>query len=184
MCASRCGGRWLAPANGEQTSGLVSRAKRRSTDYQLNLEPILQPTSKPSVFARLFQRLSDLIPHIDSVKVGDAFYAPPRVVGDMAVYCTVSAADDGHLTLEMSHDHLVDNDLQAAPWMAFDVDLENKTAELLALLDARSYIQSAEDGRVKHRRAQVNIFALNGLTVMLKIHSVFRAAPSPALLSA
>lgn len=45
---------------------------------------------RTTVYARLFDRLADLIPSLQSARAGAVFCAPPRIPDDMAVYCHLS----------------------------------------------------------------------------------------------
>ena len=135
-----------------------------------------------NLFDRLYQRLADLVPNLDNVTVGSTFFAPPRIAGDMSIYCSVSGAQDGVIELEMAHDQVVDGVEQPAPWMVFRVDTVNKQAELLAVQDSWRYeVVYSEDNRANPRRIPMNLFAVNWLTIMLNLHSVFQPIAAPTL---
>lgn len=136
----------------------------------------------PNLFHRLYQRLSDLVPNLDNVTQGCTFFAPPRGAGDMSIYCSVSSVQGGVIELEMAHDQVVEGEEQPAPWMVFRVDVANQQAELLAVQDEWRYeVVYSEDNRTNPRRIPMNLFAVNWLTMMLNLHSVFQPVAAPAL---
>ncbi|MBO0501758.1 MULTISPECIES: hypothetical protein [Betaproteobacteria] len=136
----------------------------------------------PNLFHRLYQRLSDLVPDLANVTLGSTFFAPPRIAGDMSIYCSVSSVQDGVIELEMAHDQVVKGEEQPAPWMVFRVDVANQQAELLAVQDEWRYeVVYSEDNRANPRRIPMNLFAVNWLTIMLNLHSVFQPVAAPAL---
>lgn len=139
----------------------------------------------PTIYARLFERLDDLIPNLATVREGDTFYAPPKIDGDMAMFCSVSKADSPVIELELAHDEVVNGEEQPAPWMVFRVDMQNKTAELLAVQDEWRYeVVYSETDRPNPRRSPMNLFAVNWLTIMLNLHSVFQPVATPVSLQA
>ena len=142
----------------------------------------------PSVFERIYARLTTLIPGLDTAPIGSAFYAPARIAGDMSVSCSIAqeagqaagrsaGTNLGSRTfeLEIAHDQIVNGDEQPAPWMVFRVDAENRSAELLAMEDAWRYeVAYADGGQSNPRRIPMNVFAVNWLTVMINLHLVFQ----------
>lgn len=130
---------------------------------------------QPTIFHRLYDRLNDLIPNLDAVNAGSTFFAPPRVAGDMSIYCAVARIDKGVIELEMAHDQVVNGEDQPAPWMVFRVDTVNKQAELLAVQDDWRYeVVYSEANRANPRRLPMNLFAVNWLTIMQNLYSVFQ----------
>lgn len=128
-----------------------------------------------TVYKRLFERLADLIPHLTTPREGASFYAPPRVEGDIASYCTVSRVQGSIFELEIAQDTVVEGREQPAPWMVFRVDAAGGTAELLAVEDLWRYeVVYSDDGAPNPRRSQMNLFAINNLTAMLNLGGVFR----------
>jgi uncharacterized protein YqiB (DUF1249 family) len=86
------------------------------------------------------------------------------------------------IELEMAHDQVVKGEEQPAPWMVFRVDVVKQQAELLAVQDEWRYeVVYSEDNRANPRRIPMNLFAVNWLTIMLNLHSVFQPVVAPAL---
>lgn len=142
----------------------------------------MKSTTIPTIYARLYERLADLIPNLDSVTEGSTFYAAPRVEDDMSIYCAVSKVAKTVIELELAHDQVVNGEEQPAPWMVFRVDMVNKTAELLAVQDEWRYeVVYSDTDRPNPRRVPMNLFAVNWLTIMLHLHSVFQPVASPAV---
>ena len=138
-----------------------------------------------TIYSRLYQRLDDLIPNLACATEGGTFYAPPRIKGDMAMYCTVAKVAMPVIELELAHDQVVNGEEQPAPWMVFRVDTLNETAELLAVQDQWRYEVVYSDCDLPNpRRAPMNIFAVNWLTIMLNLHSVFQPIEAPITLTA
>lgn len=128
-----------------------------------------------TLYKRLFERLTDLIPNLTAPREGASFYAPPRVEGDIASYCTVSKVQGSVCEVEIAQDTLVNGREQPAPWMVFRVDSAAGVAELLAMEDQWRYeVVYAEDDTPNPRRSQMNLFAVNNLTAMLNLGGAFR----------
>lgn len=128
-----------------------------------------------SIYHRLFVRLSELVPNFDAATVGAVYYAPPRLAGDLAVTCSVSATGGGRMVLELVHDQMVNGQEAVAPWLIFSVDLAAHSAELIAAQDERNYtVASPGNPPTDSRRVSMNVYAHNWLAAMLNLHSVFR----------
>ena len=89
-----------------------------------------------TVYARLFDRLADLIPSLHSAPAGAVFCAPPRIPDDMAVYCHIADADGDMRLIELADDNIKSGTVMPAPWLRLRVDLANKLAEVAAGGDA------------------------------------------------
>lgn len=140
---------------------------------------------KSTIYSRLYQRLDDLIPNLTGLTEGGTFYASPRIEGDLSMYCTVAKVALPVIELELAHDEVVNGEEQPAPWMVFRVDTLNKTAELLAVQDEWRYeVIYSDADRPNPRRAPMNLFAVNWLTIMLNLHSVFQPIATPVTLTA
>ena len=57
-----------------------------------------------TIYEKLFSRLADLIA-FENAPEGSVFCATPRLVGDLAVYCHVSAAEGSMRIIEMADDN-------------------------------------------------------------------------------
>ena len=128
-----------------------------------------------TVFARLYERLNDLFPNLPNFVEGSAFCASPRIKDDWAIYCDVSKVHHPVIELELAHDQVVNGNDQPAPWMVFRVNTELKTAELLVLQDEWRYeVINSDVNRPNSRRAPMNLYAVNWLTTLLGLQSVFQ----------
>jgi len=128
-----------------------------------------------TLYARLYERLSDLIPSLALLAEGATFYAPSRVPGDMAMYCSVSKVYGAIIEIELAHDQVVNGEDQPAPWMVFRVDTVSQTAELLAVQDEWRYeVVYSDTDRPNPRRVPMNLFAVNWLTIMSSLYVVFQ----------
>lgn len=129
----------------------------------------------PTIYARIYERLTDLIPNLAAVKEGDTFFAASRNPDDMAVYCSVSKVDGEIIELEIANDLVVDGEDQPAPWMVFRVDMLAQAAELLVVQDEWRYeVIYSESNLTNPRRAPMNMYAVNWLTIILHIQSGFQ----------
>lgn len=130
---------------------------------------------RQSIYGRLFDRLDALIPNLPQTQPGDAFVAPPKIKGDMTVYCTVTSVEGSHVCLQLAHDQSPNDEAMPAPWMEFRVDLTSQVAELMALEDEWRYeVAYSNDDQPNPRRSTMNLFAVNWLTIMLNLQSVFQ----------
>lgn len=130
-----------------------------------------------TVYARLYDRLSDLIPGLATAPEGGTFYAPPHLSGDMAIFCQVSAIEGRIRTIELADDHVIDGQPMPAPWITLRVDTVGQVAEVIALQDSFRYeVVYAGGNVVNPRKAQINLFAVNWLQVMLNLQVAFQAA--------
>ena len=134
-----------------------------------------------TIAARLFDRLADLIPSFATSGEGAVYYAPPRLEGDIASYCTVSkACGNGVFVLELSHDIVVKGVDEPAPWMEIRVDLNSRQAELLTVQDEWRYeVVYSESGAPNPKRTQLNLYAVNWLSMMLHHGGAFRPVDVP-----
>jgi len=134
----------------------------------------------PSVAARLFERLVDLIPDLPAVGEGDTFYAPARVEGDLASYCTVARRIDDVVDLELAHDVIVRDKDVPAPCLSLRVDLTACQAEVLAVQDEWRYeVVYSDTGATNPKRRSLNLYAVNWLSMMLHLGGAFRAVDVP-----
>lgn len=129
-----------------------------------------------NVFERMYAAVTSLVPAVELPVEGASFYAPPKVAGDCASYCTVSNVSERGCDLEIAVDAVVDGSLVPAPWMAVRVDLVDRTAELLAIEDGGGYEQlSVRERTPSARRTQLNAAAVNNLASMLMLGGEFQA---------
>lgn len=128
-----------------------------------------------SIYARLFDRLDALIPNLSEAQSGDTFVAHPKIPGDMTVYCTVTSVSGGHICLDLAHNQAPEDETMPAPWMAFRVDTTSEVAELMALEDEWRYeVAYSTQDQPNPRRQTMNLFAVNWLTIMHNLQSVFQ----------
>ncbi|WP_459203470.1 hypothetical protein ACQVRV_00390 (plasmid) [Ralstonia pseudosolanacearum] len=133
-----------------------------------------------TVYARLFDRLADLIPSLQSAQVGAVFCAEPRVAGDMAVYCHVSQVQGDMRLIELADDRTKGDQVMPAPWLKLRVDLARRLAEVLEMEDVHGYeVIYVGDCDVNPRRSQINMFAMNWLQVMVSFELAFRSVDVP-----
>lgn len=97
---------------------------------------------RTTVYARLFDRLADLIPSLQSARAGAVFCAPPRIPDDMAVYCHIAAAEGDMRLIELADDNQKKGTVMPAPWLKLRVDMANKLAEVLEMEDSASGMPS------------------------------------------
>lgn len=133
-----------------------------------------------TVYARLFDRLADLIPSLATAPTGAVFCAAPRVPDDMALYCHVAEAKGNMRLIELANDRTTGDSVLPAPWLKLRVDVSTCLAEVLEMEDAHGY-QAIYGGSnaANPRRAQINLFALNWLQVMVNFELAFRPADLP-----
>ena len=130
-----------------------------------------------TLYQRLFDRLSDLVPNLSAAQSGQTFRAPPQIVGDMEIFCTVVAADGRKIELQIAHDQHATTD--PAPWMTFTVDLTEGTGEVLAVMDDWKYEAAYSDANAPSpRRVPMNTLALNWFTIMLNQGAHFQHCPA------
>lgn len=132
---------------------------------------------RTTVYARLFDRLADLIPSLQSAHAGAVFCAPPRIPDDMAVYCHIAAVEGDMRLIELADDNQKKGTVMPAPWLKLRVDMANKLAEVLEMEDTFGYQVIYTGGSaVNPRRAQINMFAMNWLQVMVNFELYFQPA--------
>lgn len=130
-----------------------------------------------TVYARLFDRLADLIPSLGAARAGAVFCAAPRIEGDMAVFCHIAEVDGDMRLVELADDHKRGGTVMPAPWLKLRVDMAGRLAEVLEMEDVHGYEVVYTGGKtVNPRRAQINLFALNWLQVMVNFQVAFRPA--------
>ena len=79
---------------------------------------------RTTVYARLFDRLADLIPSLQSARAGAVFCAPPRIPDDMAVYCHIAAVEGDMRLIELAE--VLEMTLEEVKTSEPDSDLSNK----------------------------------------------------------
>lgn len=127
-----------------------------------------------TVFQRLFSCLDGLIPNLSTLSEGDSLYAPPRIAGDMAVHLAVSAVALPVIELEIAHDEVKGNEERPAPWIVIRVDVTAKTAEILAIQDQWRYeVAFSQEDKPNPQRTSMNLYAVNWLTLMEHLGTVF-----------
>ena len=130
--------------------------------------------------ARLFERLADLIPDLTAVREGSTFYAPPRLEGDIASYCTVAARRGAVVELELAHDIMKGDEGVPAPCLTLRVDVSARTAEVLAVQDDWKYeVVYSDSGAPNPKRSAMNLYAVNWLAMMINLGGAFRAVDLP-----
>lgn len=131
-----------------------------------------------TVYARLFDRLADLIPSLQSARAGAVFCAPPRIPDELAVYCHIAAVEGDMRLIELADDNnQKKGTLMPAPWLKLRVDMANKLAEVLEMEGSFGYqVIYTGGGAVNPRRAQINLFAMNWLQVMVNFELCFQPA--------
>ena len=123
-----------------------------------------------TIYEKLFSRLADLIA-FENAPEGSVFCATPRLVGDLAVYCHVSAAEGSMRIIEMADDNPKTGALPR-PWLKIRVDVSNHIAEVLEVEDAFGYqIVYSAPMQINPRRPQINMFALNWLYMLAKFRT-------------
>lgn len=129
-----------------------------------------------TVYQRLYRNLITLIPQLETPVEGAAYYAPPRIAGDIALHCAVSKVEGGTFEVEIAHDELKGDQIRPAPWLALRANPECKSAELLVLQDQWSYEVVTSDRNILNpRRSVMTTAALNHLAMMIHLGGAFRA---------
>lgn len=132
---------------------------------------------RTTVYARLFDRLADLIPNLQTAPAGAVLCAPPRIPDDMAVYCHIAAVEGDMRLIELADDNNRKGAVMPAPWLKVRVDVANRLAEVLEMEDAFGYqVVYAGGNCVNPRRAQINMYAMNWLQVMVNFELCFQPA--------
>lgn len=128
----------------------------------------------PTVYHRLFERLADLIPAIDTLATDAVFCATPRRQGDCATYCHALHVDGDMCLIEVADDHLNGTVLESSMRVEMRVDLQNKIAEVLSVETPYGYeLIYTGTPIVNPHRAQINLYIVNWLQVMLNFDLVF-----------
>lgn len=128
-----------------------------------------------TVSRRLFDRLSDLVPDISSPLEGANFYTPPRLKGETAIYCSVSKVQNDRFKLEIAHDTVTDGPIRVGQSLVFEVNPVDKTAVLVELEDQWRYeVVFSGTNAPNPRRSQLNVFAVNHLTMLINLNRTFR----------
>ncbi len=130
----------------------------------------LENSMSNNVQTRIFQLLSDLIPNLES-NASRTHFAPPRIVGDMAVHCTIDEARNGHLEVEIAHDQTTARGRRQS-WICFDVDTRSATARVTRFQDGCHY--SVTSPHTDAESARVNLYAANWLAVLYTLGRVFQ----------
>lgn len=130
-----------------------------------------------TLYQRLFDRLTDLVPNLSDAQRGQTFRAPPKIAGDMEIFCTVALADGSNIELLIAHDQSGAAD--PAPWMTFTVNLAERTGEVVAIMDDWKYEAAYSDTNAPSpRRVPMNTMALNWFTIMLNQGAQFETCPA------
>ncbi len=131
---------------------------------------------RATVYARLFDRLTDLIPNVQTARAGTVFCALSRIPDDMAVYCHVSAVEGSMRLIELADDNGGRRGHpMPAPWLKLRVDVASGLAEVLEMEDSTGYqVIYIGGGAVSPHRPQINLFALNWLQVMVNFELRFQ----------
>jgi hypothetical protein len=142
-----------------------------------------QSTMQGTVYRRLFERLTDLIPQLTQPGEGVHFVALPRVAGDVASFCSVSNMSAAGCQLAISHGQPSETLPLPAPWMVLRVDLLAESAEVIAMAGPWQY-DACSPTAPGQTRSQVNVFAVNSLTAMLNLGGAFRPMVAAAAVAA
>jgi uncharacterized protein YqiB (DUF1249 family) len=130
-----------------------------------------------TVYARLFERLADLIPGLQSARAGTVYFAPPSTLRDMAVYCHIAAVEGDMRLIELADDSEKKGAAMPAPWLSLRMDMSTKLAEVLEVEDSFGYqVIYAAGSEVNPRRAQINMHAMNWLQVLVNYELCFQPA--------
>lgn len=138
---------------------------------------------KSTVYDRMFDRLSDLIGGLTKSPAGSTFYASPRQPDDMSLYCCITNVSGNFIDLEIAHDESVrgvPGETIPTPWMTFRLDLAEARAELLSIQENLSYeLVHSESEKPNPRRAALNMFAVNWLSILINMQFVFVPVVAP-----
>lgn len=133
-----------------------------------------------TVYDRLFDRLTDLVPMLADAPAGAVFCAPARVEGAAAVYCHVLEREGDMCLIELADDRADGAAVMPSPWIMLRVDLARRLAEVLEVEDAFGYqVIYTRAHVVNPRRAQLNLHAVNWMQTLLNFNLVFRPAGAP-----
>lgn len=139
----------------------------------------------PSLYSRIYSRLSDLIPYFSSSSQAGAMFAAPRQKDGMALFCVITAAGQGKAKVEIAHDKASGGEDLSTPWMIFEVDHVAATAELVGFTDEAAYYKKASStGQVDSQRTPLNVYAVNWLSCFINLHFQFAHAPHPSFAAA
>lgn len=132
-----------------------------------------------TVYTRMFHHLADLVPNVAVYPEGASFYAPPRIVDDMSLFCSIVRQGHQVTEIEIAHDQVKEGTTEAAPWMVFRIDHAEGTANLLQFQEAYNYdaIHGHSD-TCAPRGANLNVFAVNWLNVLVNMRFVFAPVTS------
>ena len=127
-----------------------------------------------TVYHRLFARLADRVHNLTNRTEGTAFYAPPRMKGEIASHCAVSKVADKVFEVEIAHDETVGEKIEQDPWIVSRVNAEEQTAELPVMQSRWAYeVVVSDSNKLNLRRSQMNVFAFIYLTTMINLGGVF-----------
>jgi hypothetical protein len=126
----------------------------------------------PAINSRIYKCLDELIPDLPHVKLGQSFFATPRIKDDMAFFCSITKNDSEIIELELAHDQVVNGEARPARWMSLTLNTDTKTAELLDLHED-GFIYSQKNIN-SSRKTSINIFVVNWLNIILHIQSSFQ----------
>lgn len=139
----------------------------------------------PSLYSRIYSRLSDLIPLFSSSSQDGAMFAAPRQKDGMALFCVITVAGEGKAKVEIAHDKANGGEDISSPWMIFEVDHTSATAELVGFTDETAYYKKASAaGHVDSQRTPLNVYAVNWLSCFINLHFQFAHAPHPSFAAA
>ena len=129
----------------------------------------------PTLYSRIYSRLSDLIPSFALIDQAEAMYAAPRQKDDMALFCVVTPTVTGKSRVEIAHDTVTSGEFYSGPWMIFDIDHLSATAELIGFTDERVYYKKVA-GQLNPQRTSLNVYAVNWLACFINLHFQFAQA--------
>lgn len=127
-----------------------------------------------TVYARLFDRLFDLVPRLQSAPLGAVFVAPERTPGDVVFYCRLVQVEGEMRLVELFGKNTKHPSSAPLPWFRLRVDVANRLAEVLEMGDETGYRMPYANARL--RRAQTNLYAVNWLQVMVNFELCFQHA--------
>jgi hypothetical protein len=118
------------------------------------------------VQARLYRNLNTLIPQLAARRSG-AYFAPARVAGDMAIYCTVDMLDDGRLAVQIADDERTDGDEAPNAWICLVADPAYGLAGVTWMQEGWEH--QGPTGGSYAERLRIDLYAANWLAMFVTL---------------
>jgi hypothetical protein len=112
--------------------------------------------------ARLYRNLSHLIPQLAARPTG-TYFAPARVAGDMAIYCTVDVRADGRLAVQIADDERTDADEAPNAWICLVTDPACGEADVTWMQEGTDH--QGPTGSSSAERLRIDLYAANWLAL-------------------